>query len=195
MPHLYLFTLNTIFLYSIVSYLKKEKWHYLLSAIFILGLSVAIRPTQAIWGIVPFILFLYQYKLSWKTLKLLVLFPIGALLINFPQLLYWKLEGGSWLIMNLHSESLSFLHPYTIDFLISYKKGWLLYSPVFLFSFVGIWFGPRQNKQLVTAISVFALLTIYVLSSWDSWWYAASFPRGVVHIVCRAQSRLSQPNC
>lgn len=175
MPHLYLFTLNTIFLYSIVSYLKKEKWHYLLSAIFILGLSVAIRPTQAIWGIVPFILFLYQYKLSWKTLKLLVLFPIGALLINFPQLLYWKLEGGSWLIMNLHSESLSFLHPYTIDFLISYKKGWLLYSPVFLFSFVGIWFGLRQNKQLVTAISVFALLTIYVLSSWDSWWYAASF--------------------
>src|SRR5574343_200257 len=175
MPHLYLFTLNTIFLYSIVSYLKKEKWHYLLSAIFILGLSVAIRPTQAIWGIVPFILFLYQYKLSWKTLKLLVLFPIGALLINFPQLLYWKLEGGSWLIMNLHSESLSFLHPYTIDFLISYKKGLLLYSPVFLFSFVGIWFGLRQNKQLVTAISVFALLTIYVLSSWDSWWYAASF--------------------
>ncbi len=175
MPHLYLFTLNTIFIYSIVSYLKKEQWRYLLSAIFILGLTVAIRPTQAIWGIVPFILLLYQYKLSWKMLKLLVLFPLGALLINFPQLLYWKLEGGSWLIMNLHSESLSFLHPYTIDFLISYKKGWLLYSPVFIFSFVGIWFGLRQNKQLVTAISVLALLTIYVLSSWDCWWYAASF--------------------
>lgn len=175
MPHLYLFTLNTIFIYSIVSYLKKEQWRYLLSAIFILGLTVAIRPTQAIWGIVPFILFLYQYKLSWKALKLLVLFPLGALLINFPQLLYWKLEGGSWVIMNLHSETLSFLHPYTIDFLISYKKGWLLYSPLFIFSFVGIWFGLRQNKQLVTAISVFALLNIYVLSSWDCWWYSASF--------------------
>ena len=66
MPHLYLFTLNTIFIYCIVSYLKKEQWRYLLSAIFILGLTVAIRPTQAIWGIVPFILFLYQYKLVGK---------------------------------------------------------------------------------------------------------------------------------
>lgn len=175
MPHLYLFTLNTIFIYSLVSYFKKEQWRYLFSAIFILGLTVAIRPTQAIWGIVPFILFLYQYKLSWKALKLLVLFPLGALLINFPQLLYWKIEGGSWVIMNLHSETLSFLHPYTIDFLISYKKGWLLYSPLFIFSFVGIWFGLRQNKQFVKAISVFALLNIYVLSSWDCWWYAASF--------------------
>jgi len=175
MPHLYLFTLNTIFIYSIVSYLKKEQWRYLLSAIFILGLTVAIRPTQAIWGIVPFILFLYQYKLSWKALKLLALFPLGALLINFPQLLYWKIQGGRWLIMNLHSETLSFLKPYTLDFLFSFKKGWLLYSPLFIFSFVGIWLGLRQNKQLVTAISVFALINIYVLSSWDCWWYAASF--------------------
>ncbi|MEN9997186.1 MAG: hypothetical protein RI922_176 [Bacteroidota bacterium] len=175
MPHLYLFTLNTIFIYSIVSYLKKEQWRYLLSAILILGLTVAIRPTQAIWGIVPFILFLYQYKLSWKALKLLALFPLGALLMNFPQLLYWKIEGGSWIIMNLHSETLSFLKPYTLDFLFSFKKGWLLYSPLFIFSFVGIWLGLRQNKQLVTAISVFALINIYVLSSWDCWWYAASF--------------------
>lgn len=175
MPHLYLFTLNTIFIYSIVSYLKKEQWRYLLGAIVVLGITIAIRPTQAIWGIVPFILFLYHYKLSWKALKLLVLFPLGALLINFPQLLYWKIEGGSWVIMNLHSETLSFLHPYTIDFLISYKKGWLLYSPLFIFSFVGIGYGLRQNKQLVTAISVFALLNIYVLSSWDCWWYSASF--------------------
>jgi hypothetical protein len=175
MPHLYLFTLNTIFIYSLVSYFKKEQWRYLLVAIFILGLTVAIRPTQAIWGIVPLILFLYHYNLSWKALKLLVLFPLGALLINFPQLLYWKLEGGSWIIMNLHSESLSFLHPYTIDFLVSYKKGWLLYSPLFIFSFVGIWFGLRQKRHLVTAISVFALLNIYVLSSWDCWWYSASF--------------------
>jgi hypothetical protein len=175
MPHLYLFTLNTIFIYSIVSYLKKEQWHYLLSAILILGLTVAIRPTQAIWGIVPFILFLYHYKLSWKALKLLALFPLGALLMNFPQLLYWKIEGGSWVIMNLHSETLSLLKPYTLDFLFSYKKGWLLYSPLFIFSFVGIWFGLRQNKQLVTAISVFAMLNIYVLSSWDCWWYSASF--------------------
>lgn len=175
MPHLYLFTLNSIFIFSIVSYLKKEQWRYLLGAIFILGLTVAIRPTQAIWGIVPLILFLYHYNLSWKALKLLVLFPLGALLINFPQLLYWKLEGGSWIIMNLHSETLSFLKPYTIDFLISYKKGWLLYSPLFIFSFGGIWFGLRQNKPLVTAIGVFALLNIYVLSSWDCWWYSASF--------------------
>lgn len=175
MPHLYLFTLNTLFIYFTVKFIRVERWRYLILAALILGLTVAIRPTQAIWGVIPFILLLYKYKLSWKTFRLLILFPIGVLFLNIPQLLYWKFEGGSWVIMNLHSESLSFLHPYTIDFLISYKKGWLLYSPVFLFSFMGIWYGLRQNKQLVTAISVFASLNIYVLSSWDCWWYAASF--------------------
>ena len=175
MPHLYLFTLNTLFIYFTVKFIREERWRYVILAAFILGLTVAIRPTQAIWGIIPLILILYKYKLSWKTFRLLILFPIGILLLNIPQLLYWKIQGGSWMIMNLHSETLSLLKPYTLEFLFSYKKGWLVYSPIFLFSFVGIWFGIRQNKQFVIALSVFVLLNIYVLSAWDCWWYSASF--------------------
>jgi hypothetical protein len=175
MPHLYLFTLNTLFLYYLIRFWNEKVFSYLLFAAFIFGLTTVIRPTQAIWGIIPFILLILQEGKSLKMIKLLMVFPLAVLLINIPQLLYWKIEGGSWIIMNLHNESLSFLHPYTLDFLFSYKKGWFIYSPIVLFSMLGMWCAYRKKKQLAIALISFFCLNIYVLSSWDCWWYAASY--------------------
>jgi len=180
MPHLYLFTLNTIFIYTLLKFLENGQRKYWIISALILGLTVVIRPTQAIWGIIPLVLFMSKYKFRWRTIQLLMIYPITILLLNFPQMLYWKFYGGNWIIMNLHSETLSLLRPYTLEFLFSYKKGWLLYSPLFLFSFIGIWYAWKSNKPLTFALVFFAALNIYILSSWDCWWYAASFSSRVM---------------
>lgn len=175
MPHLYLFTLNTIFIYYLLKYHSSKKIRYLVISALIFGLTTAIRPTQAIWGIIPFILLFFQSENKWKSLMYLLLFPLAISLFNLPQFLYWKAMSGDWIILNLHSETLNLFHPYSFDFLFSYKKGWLLYSPLLLFSFFGLYWCYKKDKWMTWAFGVFILLNIWVLSSWDCWWYAASF--------------------
>ncbi|HEV7231931.1 MAG TPA: hypothetical protein VGO45_11415, partial [Bacteroidia bacterium] len=65
--------------------------------------------------------------------------------------------------------------PYTFEFLFSYKKGWLLYTPVMVFALLGFYRLYRKRKDLFYPAFVFTVVNIYVLSSWDCWWYAASF--------------------
>jgi len=174
-PHLYLFTLNAAFIYYTLKYYKNERFKYLIFAGIILGLSTAIRPTQAIWAIIPGMMILYNRKNFKEVILKCLIFPGLILLINIPQLLYWKVFGGNWLIVNLHSESLSLFSPYTFEFLFSYKKGWLLYSPVMIFALIGFYFAIKKDKILGRAFLIFAMLNIYILSSWECWWYAASF--------------------
>ena len=175
MPHLYLFTLNTLFIYLLLKYYRSKKLYFLIASALIFGLTTAIRPTQAIWGIIPAVLLFFQADHKLKTLAQLLLFPLAILIFNAPQLFYWKFMSGSWFVVNLHSETLNLLRPYTVDFLFSYKKGWLLYSPLLLFSFLGLYFLFRKDKWMARAFALFIALNIWVLSSWDCWWYASSF--------------------
>jgi hypothetical protein len=59
MPHLYLFTLNTMMLFYWVKYHKSKRFHLLILSAIIFGLTTVIRPTQAIWGIIPFFLLFF----------------------------------------------------------------------------------------------------------------------------------------
>lgn len=175
MPHLYLFTLNVLFVYTFVRYFRERIFRHLLVSALILGLTTAIRPTQAIWGVIPFILLFFENKIYWRSIRTLLIFPLFILVFNIPQLLYWKFIGGNWFILNLHTESLALTSPYTLDFLFSYKKGWLLYSPIFILALIGFAPGLKKDKNLTRAFLIFTLLNIYVISSWDCWWYAASY--------------------
>lgn len=175
MPHLYLFTLNTLFIYCILRYYRSKKMHFLILSAVIFGLSTTIRPTQAVWGIIPFALLFFQSENKLKSVLYLLLFPLAIIFFNLPQFFYWKAMSGDWLVLNLHSETLNLFSPYTADFLFSYKKGWLLYSPLLLVAFLGIYWSYQRDKKLTWAFVSFILINIWVLSSWDCWWYAASF--------------------
>lgn len=175
MPHLYLFTLNTIFIYYLLKYYRSKKLRFLIISALIFGLTTAIRPTQAVWGIIPFVLLFFQSEKKLNTFLYLLIFPVAIILFNLPQLFYWKVMSGDWFVLNLHSETLNLLRPYTFDFLFSYKKGWLLYSPLLIFSFFGLKKLYTRDNWKAWAFGSFILLNIWVLSSWDCWWYASSF--------------------
>lgn len=175
MPHLYLFALNAVFTYYVLRFRDSRLGIHLLLAAFVLGLSTAIRPTQAIWGVVPFVVLLEMDGISRKTLGRLVVLFLGIVLLNLPQVLYWKVYGGSWFLVNLHSETLNLGHPHILDFLFSYKKGWLLYSPLFVVALLGWTYLYRHDKSIARSFILLFVLNLWVLSSWDCWWYAASF--------------------
>jgi len=176
LPHLFLFTLNALFLYFLF---KGDKRNIdkkdLRNAAIVLGLSVAIRPTQALFGLIPFIILLDQYgftRLLWKRLSV---FFVWGFIWAMPQIIYSIVVSGKLYLLNLHSEVIAFSDPHLIDFLFSFKKGWLLYSPVFLlmpFAFASLY---KKDRLLFKSFLVFVLINIYVLSSWENWWYATSF--------------------
>lgn len=174
MPHLYLFTLNTVFLYFVLLYFyKSRKFKYLIFTAFILGLTIIIRPTQGTWVVVP--LFLSYFRERQIFISLSLIYFSFMLVLFCPQLIYWKVYGGLWWIPNLHSESLVFYRPNIIDFLFSYRKGWLLYSPVFIFSFLGLYKSFFKDKSISLALFLVISINIYVLSCWEMWWYGAGF--------------------
>lgn len=173
MPHLYLFALNSIFVYHVLKYKRTSSFKNLLISALVLAVSSVIRPTQVLWFILPLIIN-FKSKEYIQLTKLLI-YPLLVLVLNIPQLLYWKIIGGEWLLYNLHSESLALTHPYIWEFLFSFRKGWLIYSPIFIFSLIGMYLLYKRNKPVGMACIVFSIVNIYILSSWETWWYAASY--------------------
>ncbi len=175
LQHLYLFALNAIFLYHTIQFIRNDsKKHLLISAI-ILGLTVAVRPTQILLGLFPTILLLSTYGVRWAFFKRIWIYPVAGFLWNVPQIAYWWIIGGEPFVPNLHSENIVLSDPNISDFLFSYKKGWLLYSPIFLLALHGLFLLYKRNKALFWSCLFFLPTYVWVMSSWECWWYAQSY--------------------
>lgn len=175
LQHLYLFALNAIFLYHTFLFIRTKSTKHLVYTALVLGLTVAIRPTQVILGLFPFIILLNTYGIRWAFFKRIWIYPAFGILWNAPQIAYWWIIGGEPFIPNLHTENIILADPNLSDFLFSYKKGWLLYSPVFLLSLHGFIVLYRKNKALFWSFTLSTVSYVWVMSSWECWWYAQSF--------------------
>lgn len=180
LPHLYVFVLNAASFYHLIRYYRDDTKRSLWYSAILFGLTVCMRPTQVLFGIIPFIFLLHKHGKSKVFIKKIALYPILAFIWNIPQILYWKIIGGEYIIMNLHTEDIALSDPNLLDFLFSYRKGWLLYSPLFLLLPIGWWLMFKKDRILFYATISFSVLYVYVMSSWECWWYAASFGQRVM---------------
>jgi hypothetical protein len=91
-------------------------------------------------------------------------------------LLYWKGGSGEWFINSYRNpaEGLDFRNPYLKEFLFSFRKGWLVYTPIGLFMVFGILIMWKRKISSAMAMSIFAILSIYIYASWTCWWYAGA---------------------
>ncbi|WP_341905472.1 hypothetical protein [Fluviicola taffensis] len=176
LQHIYLFALVGVLFYSLLKLRElPSKRKYLLLAALTLGLISAIRPTHVLLGLLPLFLLKGVYPTKAAYWKSILLFPLAGFLVNLPQLIYWKVLGGSWFILNMHVEEIVIVDPHIFDFLFSYKKGWLLYTPVFILLVPGFIQLYRQRKELFWGIFTSFVLCVWIFCSWECWWYAASF--------------------
>lgn len=183
MPHSYLFLIYTLLVYYTIKWHKEQKRKQLLLLGFIYGLAVIIRPIELVFML--FFLLYNVYNMESLKDKLILLkkhyinLILAALLFIIPilpQLIYWKIYGGSWLVYSYgESERFFFSNPKIFDFLLGYKKGLLIYSPLLIFSFIGFFFLKEKLKEMRLGVIVFCLVLIFLLSSWWCWWYGGSF--------------------
>lgn len=94
-----------------------------------------------------------------------------------PQLIYWHAKTGA-LIYDSYKNAgigLDIASPHIADVLFSYRKGWLLYTPIMLFAIAGLFLARKTDKALLPTLLVYPLVTFWIAASWTEWWYGASY--------------------
>ena len=182
MSHAYNFSLIAIFIYYSLKWHDKQSLKHVIILGLVGGLIILIRPVNLIIFIFPY---LYQVKnikeLKQKTRffiahwKHLILIAFLVLLVIAPQLIYWKYVTGNWFFNSYVGERFYFSKPHIMEFLFSYRKGWLLYTPIMIFAIIGVILSYKYHRNYFYGTLIFLLLNIYILSSWWCWWYGGSF--------------------
>lgn len=181
MSHNYLFTGYALLLWL------TARWHAQPTRLraftigLLLGLLVLIRPSEAVAAVVPLLWGVGSVAAARQKLQLLrarwldvVLLLLGGVLGVLPQALYWHWATGHWLFYSYGDQHFSFGHPHVWQVLFSFRKGWLLYSPLLvlvLAGFVPLW---RRHRGLAVPALVYFILNLWVVSAWDIWWYGGS---------------------
>lgn len=184
MPHNFLFTLAILILYCTKKWFEfGSKKHAILTAVFI-AWAFSCRPTALIFMLIPLLWNVRNFDGLKAKLKAGIQtttttntrYFIAAFIISLlPLFGYMQYASNDILKFNLHTEKLCLLAPYTFDFLFSYKKGWLLYTPIMVFSLIGFYPLFKINKSLFVPIALVFILQVWLASSWENWWYAASY--------------------
>jgi len=157
---------------------KKLKYTIILGLL--AGIIVLIRPVNilvllfpALIGINSFSAFRDRILKYWK---LILMAGIIAFLVVLPQLIYWKIQTGHFLFNSYMDQGkFYFLKPQIINGLFSYRKGWLLYTPVMILALLGIIWLKKHIPGFSFPLILFLGINIYVVYSWWCWWYGGCY--------------------
>ena len=149
-----------------------------------IGLITLIKPSEIICGIVPLLWGIhdrdtFKKKIdilgsNWKDMVMAV--ALGLLILS-PQLLYWKLRAGSYIYDSYRNPGvgLDLLTPHVWQTLFSFRKGWLIYTPIMMLAIIGMIGLRRRIPQIFLPILAYSIVAFWIISSWSEWWYGASF--------------------
>jgi hypothetical protein len=147
-----------------------------------LGLATLVRPTDGLILLIPLLWRIGNWqdvavrlKFLWQNLASLLLVLLAAFAVGALQLIYWKYTTGKFLFFSYTGEWFDFTQPHLSDILFSYKKGWILYSPLVLLAFYGIYRFYRSKHPMFIPVAVYTAVSIYVLASWSNWWYGGGY--------------------
>jgi hypothetical protein len=105
----------------------------------------------------------------------LALAGLVFLLVLSPQLLYWKLLYGTFLLVPQGGGYLELSSPRIEEVLFSSRHGLLSWAPVLWVAILGAPRLVRKAPGLGGALAVSTLLALYVNASVQDWWAGASF--------------------
>lgn len=144
----------------------------------VIGLAALIRPTDIIcalipilWGLDSFGAIKDRFGLWFKKLPLLIATAAIVAIVGSLQVMYWKYAAGEWIVYSYKDQGFNFRHPHIMDCLFSYKKGWLIYTPLMVLSILGIFRMFKTQPRLLLGVIAILVLHAWITFSWDIWWY------------------------
>ena len=147
MSHVYSFCLFSIFIFYTIKWYEQQSIKNTLTLGLLFGLISLIRPTNAViilffilYGISNFTEFKERILFFLKNYFLLIAIAFCVFLVWIPQFIYWKTVTGHYICYSYTDEGFFFNHPRIMEGLFSWRKGWLLYTPMMAFALLGIFF-------------------------------------------------------
>lgn len=184
MPHAFNFAFGVYFLFLTI------KWHEnprVLTSIgigLLSGMISLIRPTDLIIALV-FILWkvtsfnalknnLFLFLRKWHLILIILLF---AILVWVPQMMYWKHFTGHYLYNPYKDLGFKFFfdNPQIFIALFSYRKGWMLYTPIMILLIPGFIVLYRKYREYFWPVVIYFLINFWIISSWCLPWYGGSY--------------------
>ena len=181
LSHPYSAAIIAIFIYYVLIFKSKPTIQIAVIIGLLLGFITLIRPINIL-----VILFLPLFFTSFKSFNFFVKEYIFRLPIIVPtllaffavvslQLIIYKIQIDNWFIYGYGHETFYFLKPHILDFLFSFRKGFFVYAPLFVFSLLGLWMWQKVNKfQPIWWVISFFIIA-YIFSSWHMWWYGGTW--------------------
>jgi len=176
-----LFTLACLLIWLTIRWYENPRLRYMAGIAACAALMVLIKPSEVfiiliplLWnfdGILPRIRLFFTY---WKHLALGVL--VG-LVIVLPQVSYWYFRTGHLIYDSYKNPAvgLDLSNPHILEILFSFRKGWLVYTPLMALALLGMIQLWRKNPRLFPAVFTYFILSFYIIASWTEWWYGASY--------------------
>jgi hypothetical protein len=184
-PHNF-FMLSTLIWLALSWKENKSIWRSIIFGL-LCGLLVLVRPINLILLLpLPFFSnYFLPEQLSKSTLlsglktflfsRQMLVALLAAFVINLPQLLFWKMQSGSWFYYSYNDEGFFFTKPHIFNGLFSFRKGWFIYTPIMLFAVLGLYWLIKQYRWMGWSLTITFLLFVYITFSWWCWWYGGGF--------------------
>lgn len=181
LSHTPLFLLYGLLLWATIEWHERPRVRTALLLGTMAGLITLVRPSEGICLLIP-LLWLNAgpdgWKRKWELLKRhfgqVALAAVVFIVAASPQLFYWHAVTGDWIFYSYVNpgEGFDFFPPHIKDFLFSFRKGWLLYTPLMALALLGIPLLWWKRREGFWAVLIFLLANLWVISAWSCWWYA-----------------------
>lgn len=181
MAHNYLFTLYTLLIWTTIKWYESPTFKKSIVIGLIIGLATITRPVELIsvlipllWGIGNWKDLTDRFNFWMQQLPKIGLAMLITILVGSIQMIYWKKYSGDFLFYSYEDQGFDWLRPHLKEVLISYRKGWFIYTPLMFGSIIGFAFLWLKNRALFWSTAIFFALNLYIVSAWSIWWYGGS---------------------
>lgn len=181
LSHGYLFFLYACVLWTTVTWYKTFEIRHAILLGFLLGLTMITRPTDILLAIIPLLWLVHSRSQMMDVISkkwVQILLAVGVFLsVVALQMIYWKTTTGDWIYYSYQGEGFNFKHPNILNGLFSYRKGWFVYTPLALLGFAGMYYiiRDKQTRFYSWPFFIYYILTIYLVFSWENWYYGGGF--------------------
>ncbi|MFO7670235.1 MAG: hypothetical protein R6W31_11290 [Bacteroidales bacterium] len=181
----YLFLAYALILWFTILWHETHQLKHMVFLSIACGMTILSRPSEVVclaipvlWGVASKKTLVQKIQLLLKNYYQVLIFAGILALIGSFQFIYWKIQTGKFLYNSYGGnpgEGFEFLTPYLSKVLFSFRKGWLIYTPVMVFAIMGFLVMFRRNRAVFFALGAYLILNLYIVSSWSNWWYTQSF--------------------